>query len=207
MERGKSGLSGIDVSRETLNRLEEYERLLKKWNKSINLVSSSTIGDVWHRHFLDSAQLLRHAEPTPSHWVDLGSGGGLPGLVIAIILTETSPETEVTLIESDQRKATFLRTAVRELGLKTEINHQRIEDVSPLQGNILSARALAPLSPLLAYVDRHLAPRGTALLLKGQNAQSEIESARKDWIFDCTSHTSMTDPNASILEIKGLKRA
>ena len=207
MDRENSGLAAYDVSRETLDRLQRYEELLRKWNKAINLVSASTIDDIWRRHILDSAQLVKHAPQHPQSWADLGSGGGLPGLVVACILHETSPATKVTLVEADMRKATFLRNALRELDLGSTVIAKRIESVPPLDAKIVSARALAALSPLLGYVHRHLSSDGTALLQKGQNAANEVQAAREDWIFDCTSHTSMTDSRASILEIKGLKRA
>lgn len=203
----RSGLPGLDVSRETINRLRAFEDLLKKWNRTINLVSASTVEDIWGRHIVDSAQILRHAPEQPASWADLGSGGGLPGLVVACILAERSPDTELTLIESDMRKATFLRTASRELSLNCKVISQRIESVSPLGSEVVSARALAPLPDLLSYVARHLAADGVALLQKGQNASTEVLTARVDWIFACFSHRSATDPSASILEIKGLKRA
>lgn len=201
------GPNGSDVSRETMERLQHFEQLLKKWNKSINLVSASTIDDIWNRHILDSAQIVRLAPETTASWVDLGSGGGLPGIVVATILSETSPSTEVTLIEADIRKSTFLRSAIRELGLATKVISERIEEARPMSAKIVSARALAPLRPLLGYVERHISSDGIALLQKGQNAAAEIQDAQTDWIFDCTSHTSITNNSASILEIKGLKRA
>lgn len=200
-------LASLDVSRETIDRLQDFERLLKKWNKAINLVSSSTLSELWSRHIIDSAQIIRYSPKDPRSWVDLGSGGGLPGAVVAIVLAEISPATVIMLVESDTRKATFLRTAIRELNLKTNVIANRIEDVAPLDADVVSARALAPLPILLGYVERHLSTRGTALLQKGQAAGAEIDDARKGWIFDCTSHTSMTDDSARILEIKGLKRA
>jgi len=200
-------LAGMDVSRETLERLQKFEGLLRKWTRTINLVSTSTINAIWDRHILDSAQVVRHAVSMPSSWADLGSGGGLPGIVIACLLAERSPDTRIILVESDIRKATFLRTASRELNLSMEVIASRIEAVPPLDAQIVSARALAPLAALLQYVERHLAPAGTAFLQKGKNADAEVAQARKDWNFDCTSHPSLTDPTASILEIKGLNRA
>lgn len=207
MDRSDQLVAGLDVSRETFDRLHQFENLLIKWNKAINLVSPSTVQDIWNRHILDSAQIIPIAPSTPRSWADLGSGGGLPGIVIAVVLAESSPATKVTLVESDTRKATFLRTAVRELNLTTHVISDRIENIPPLGAQILTARALAPLPALLGYVQRHMDEDGTALLQKGQAAKTEVLDARQDWIFECTSHTSMTDPSASILEIKGLERA
>ena len=122
-------LARLAVSRETLDRLEALEALLKKWNPAINLVAKSTLGSAWDRHILDSAQLYTLAPPKVAHWADLGSGGGFPGLVIAALSHELDPDRRVTLVESDRRKATFLREAARQLGLSAEIRDERIESL------------------------------------------------------------------------------
>lgn len=194
----------LNVSRETLQSLSRYEYLLNKWNPSVNLVSSSSLREVWTRHFLDSAQLFRMVALKRGHWVDLGSGAGFPGLVIAILAKDT--EGSVTLIESDQRKCAFLTTVVRELGLDVQILTDRIEKATPLQANVLSARALAPLSKLLAHAERHLSPKGTAIFPKGSSWQSEVDDARNYWTFDLETCSSYTDPAAVVLKIKGVIR-
>lgn len=194
----------FDVSRETLDLLERYADLLRKWNAKINLVSPSTIDSLWARHFLDSAQLWR-LRPLAGHWVDIGSGGGFPGLVIAILAQERA-DTSVTLVESDQRKAAFLRAVIRELGLSVRIIAKRIEEIEPLSADTLSARALAPLTKLLDYASRHLRPGGTALFLKGEKADLEIVEALEGWRFACEKHASITDAKSTTLAIGEISR-
>lgn len=205
MTRQEIGLASRDVSRETIERLEHYERLLSKWNPRINLVAKSTLPDFWTRHVSDSAQLLDIVEPQGS-WVDLGSGGGFPGLVIAILCAETSPQTTVTLVESDRRKSVFLQTVIRETGVAAKVICERIERLDPLQAGILSARALAPLPKLLDYAERHLDRQGTAVFPKGENWENEVSAARAVWKFDLKTVKSKTDPKAVILRIEGVER-
>ena len=138
----------LDVSRETFARLETYVGLIQKWNPRINLVSRNSLDDLWIRHIEDSLQVAR-AIPMPDRWVDLGSGGGLPGLVAAILAAEESPDTRFTLIESDQRKSVFLRTVARECDLNVQVISDRIEKAKPQKADVLSARALADLTTLL----------------------------------------------------------
>ena len=195
----------FDVSRETRERLEVYAELLRKWTLKINLVAPSTVDALWSRHLTDSAQLFAVAK-TKGHWVDLGSSGGLPGLVVSI-LTDNEPTYHVTLVEADQRKAAFLRTVVRELGLGAEILCERIESLQPQAADILSARALAPLDRLLAFADWHLSAGGQALFPKGGKVDDEIAAALEHWRFDCEKHLSITDANSTILSIGGVSRA
>lgn len=195
----------LDVSRETLDRLQIFVALLKKWNARINLVSRASLEEVWSRHIVDSIQVFRLA-PRENHWVDLGSGGGFPGLIVAILAADEQPETKVTLIESDQRKATFLRSAARETGIDCTILSQRIEMAAPQQAEILSARALGELTVLLGYSERHLAPGGTALFPKGVTWQKELEAAQLRWRFDVDVIESQTMPGAAILKVKGASR-
>lgn len=192
-----------NVSRETEERLRHLESLLRKWNPAINLVSKSTLDSAWDRHILDSAQLYALGSKT-GHWVDLGSGGGFPGLVIACLAAGATDPLKVLLIESDQRKATFLRQAARELSLPATVLSQRIETAEPQAADTLSARALAALPQLLAFTARHMSPSGTALFPKGATWQAEVEAARKDWHFDLTTRTSATDPDAVILVLKAV---
>lgn len=194
-----------DVSRETLDRLETYAALLKKWNPAINLVAKSTLNDLWDRHIVDSAQIFGLI-PDFLHWADLGSGGGFPGMVVAILAAERQPQAKVTLVESDLRKATFLRTVARETGIDADVISQRIEQVPPLGADVVSARALAPLDRLLAFAERHLTPQGTAVFLKGQNFQSELDTALASWRFDVQKLPSQTESTAVILKIGGLAR-
>ena len=194
-----------DVSRETLQRLDIYESLLIKWNPKINLVSRNSLQDLRTRHFADSIQLYTLAPPD-GHWCDLGSGGGFPGLIAAILAAEAPEPRQMTLIESDQRKAAFLRTAIRETGVHCTVLCERIEQAAPQTAQVLSARALADLSTLLGFADRHLAPGGLALFPKGVSWKKEVEAARQEWSFDCLPIKSETEPAAAILSITGVKR-
>ncbi len=189
------------VSRET-SKLAQYAALLRKWSPRINLVAPATMALLEARHLDDSAQLVELVNQKPGNWVDLGSGGGLPGLVIAIL----EPERHMSLVESDGRKCAFLRTAARELELSNvTILNGRAEEIDPLEAAHVSARALAPLPRLLSYVARHLAPNGVAWLMKGRNWQVEVEEALKDWTFDMEIHESRTESGAAILKLSGLK--
>ncbi|KAA2315698.1 16S rRNA (guanine(527)-N(7))-methyltransferase RsmG [Pseudooceanicola sediminis] len=182
-----------------------YVDLLSRWNEKINIVSKNTIPLVWERHIADSAQLYSLA-PNFSSWVDLGSGGGFPGLVVAIYASEFHPSGHVTLIESDQRKCAFLRTVAREAGLKVTVLAERIERAAPQNADILSARALTSLNGLIEFSGQHMSEDGTALFLKGARWQTELEEARQHWRFRCETHKSMTEPEAVILEIGGVER-
>lgn len=199
--------AACDVSRETLDRLRTYAGLLEKWNPRINLVSRATLGSLWTRHFLDSAQLLDLAPAGAGHWCDLGSGGGFPGLVIAILGGDRRPGLRVTLIEADRRKAAFLRTVARETGTAATILDARIEAAPAQAADVVSARALAPLAPLLSLADRHLAPGGSALFPKGARYREELREALELWTFRCENLRSQTDPDAVILRISELSRA
>ncbi|MCV2892594.1 16S rRNA (guanine(527)-N(7))-methyltransferase RsmG [Lentibacter sp. XHP0401] len=196
----------VNVSRETLERLEVYSETLKKWNPRINLVAKSTIDDLWNRHIVDSLQVLSHIPEQTHHLVDLGSGGGFPGLVIAIAATESGNPSKVTMIESDQRKSAFLRTVLRETATTAEIMTQRIEETPSQNAQVITARALADLSTLLGFAELHLAPDGKAIFLKGKNWRSELATAQEAWQFDWNEIQSETSDEAVLLEIKGIKR-
>ncbi|WP_212522906.1 16S rRNA (guanine(527)-N(7))-methyltransferase RsmG [Actibacterium sp. MT2.3-13A] len=199
-------LAGVDVSRETFERLKTYEALLRKWNPAINLVSRNTLDAAWTRHFVDSAQIFELAPKNTRHWADLGSGGGFPGMVIAILAAERAPEMRVTLVESDQRKATFLRSVAREAGVKAEVIARRIEEVPPLGADVLSARALASLTQLLGFAERHLCSGGIALFPKGAGHQAELDEALETWRFGVHKIPSRTEPGAVILSLGGIAR-
>ncbi len=193
------------VSRETLDLLERFEALLVQWNSRINLVSPTTISSIWTRHIVDSAQLLQVAPHSFERWVDLGSGGGFPGIVIAI-LTRDAPGSQVYLVESDQRKAAFLRAALRECGVTASVQARRIEEIPPLNADVISARALAPLVDLFRYAQPHLSPAGVGIFPKGAKADIEVAEAQKKWSFSHETFPSKTDPEASVLKIGDIKR-
>jgi len=198
-------IAGVDVSRETYDRLKHYESLVQKWSPKINLVAKSTLKDVWERHIVDSVQVCDLVS-FPETWVDIGSGGGFPGVVVAIIAAEKTPDCQVTLIESDQRKCAFLRTALRECGVKGRVISDRIEKVAPMGAGVLSARALADLSLLLEFAERHLSKDGIALFSKGVQWKKEVDNARSQWRFELESTKSWTEPDAVVLKIEGVAR-
>ena len=194
------------VSRETLDRLECFVTLIQKWSSKINLISRHDLLDPWERHVSDSAQLIPLARPAPGTWVDLGSGGGFPAIVIAVLSAEKSPQTDMVMIEADARKATFLKTAVRELGLRASVITDRIEEAPPQSGDVVTARALAPLDQLLPLALRHLAPSGYCLFPKGIGASSEIRKALESYRFACDEVPRRTQNGSVVLRISEISR-
>ena len=198
-------VAGLDVSRETSEKLDSYVALIQKWNKAINLISRSSEADIWQRHIADSAQLAQHLPSGPRLWLDLGSGAGLPGIVLAIIAAEVAPSLRFELVEVDQRKATFLRQVSRELGLNVTVLTERIEALTPRLADVVSARALASLSDLCNFAERHLDADGIAVFLKGAGAEAEIEVARRKWSFNLESFPSKTSADALVLKLKKIR--
>lgn len=198
------------VSRETLTLLDRYVAFLLKWNSRINLVSKTSVGDLWARHILDSAQFAWLAPPSARRWADIGSGAGLPGLVVAICLRESTPLARVTLIEKDERKAAFLSEVVAHLGLDAHVLRTRLvpDDPSPLVTgfDVVSARALAPLTELLALSTPLMSPDAVCLFAKGRTVASEIEAANRLWRMNLLSFESETEAGSVILNLKGLQR-
>lgn len=201
-------LKGLRVSRETIDRLTAFVALFQKWAKAINLVAPSTMEEIWQRHMADSAQIYA-LNPGPKTWVDLGSGGGFPGIITAILLTE-SGDGWVHLVESNNKKASFLRTAIRETGARATVHAIRIED-APAEitaCDAISARALADLELLLAF-SLPWAERNADLRLflhKGRDYQREIDKAVGRWSFDLVKHRSIVEPDSRVLEISNLSR-
>lgn len=195
------------LSDATLRALRRYAELLVKWTRAINLIAPGDVPALWSRHIADAAQLFPLAPETARHWVDLGSGGGLPGLVIAILAREARPALTVSLVESDRRKAAFLSTAAATLGLTTAAVHPaRIEAAQLAPADIVSARALAPLPQLCAYAERIAHPEATLLFPKGARADSELTAAARDWHSRVERIPSRTDPDGVILRIRDLSR-
>lgn len=195
----------LNVSRETLDKLKGFADLVEKWTSKINLISKSSIAHIWERHILDSAQIFGLA-PTTGRWVDIGSGGGFPGIVAAILTEECETPHQMYLIESDIRKCAFLRSAIRELELNASVINGRIEAQAPMQADIISARALASLTDLLGFANRHLNTSGTALFLKGESWEKEHEEAQKAWSYRCEVIKSETHSAAAILKVEGIAR-
>ncbi|QCO55799.1 16S rRNA (guanine(527)-N(7))-methyltransferase RsmG [Pseudorhodobacter turbinis] len=200
-------LIGENVSRETQNRLEIFVELVRKWNPVINLVSKSTLDQIWDRHIADSAQLYGLATGSALKFVDVGSGGGFPGIVLAILSSGEKADHVFQLVESDQRKATFLREVSRVLALPVEVHSVRIEGLRVQNADFLTARALAPLAKLLSFASLHLKSTGTCLFPKGSNYKSELVEALKIFSFDYDLIPSQTDTTGMILKISGLKNA
>lgn len=190
----------LDVSRETLERLEAYEDLLRRWQARINLVGPRSLDDVWRRHFLDSGQICRLL-PERSTLVDIGSGAGFPGLVISILR-----DAAITLIEADNRKAAFLQEAARITGANVEICAARAEslDAKPVSG--VTARALAPLAKLLALAEPWVGSGGQCYFLKGLSVKDELTDANQIWDIRYESVPSLSDPTGTILHVKEFRR-
>jgi 16S rRNA (guanine527-N7)-methyltransferase len=189
-----------DVSRETYERLLEFERAFRRWSQRINLAAPSTLDSLWERHILDSAQLIRLA-PDALRWLDLGSGGGFPGAVIAVLLNER-PGAAIALVESNRKKASFLQTTLSALGTTAEIHACRIEDARiSFAPQIVTARALAPLDRLIGLAMPWLSTGARALFHKGRDYRSEIEESTQLWSFDLIEHQSAIDSHSVILEI------
>jgi 16S rRNA (guanine527-N7)-methyltransferase len=191
------------VSRETLARLKAYVGLLTDWNARHNLVSKTSLEEVWQRHIWDSAQLAPLIPPEARTLADLGSGAGFPGLVLAVMLRG---RVAVTLFEATRKKAEFLRAAAERMGLDVAVRNERIEEAAKARFDVLTARACAPLPELLEYA-QHLAGPGTVcLFLKGQNVGVELTEARKSWRMKVRQHPSLTHPFGAVLEIRGHER-
>jgi len=190
---------GCDVSRETRDQFEVLLHTLGRWQKAINLVGKGTLPEAWTRHILDSAQLLPLIPAKARTLVDLGSGGGFPGLVLAAL----QPTLEVVLIESDARKGAFLAEAGRRMGLRNEpkVIVSRIEAAPPAPADVITARALAPLGQLLAWAAPHRAAAAICLFHKGKSWQSELAEAMKDWDIESQPFSSVTDRDAVLLRV------
>ncbi len=201
-------INGQSVSRETQDRLEHFVELFKKWNATTNLVAPSTLGELWSRHVADSAQIFQ-LSPVNQTWVDLGSGGGFPGVITAIFLAELQ-DGWVNLVESNNKKAGFLRVALKETGARGSVHPIRIETAPQIikSANAVSARALAELDLLLSYIQpwAHENQNLRAYLNKGRDYEAEVQKARGRWDFDLVKHQSSVEENSVVLEISNLRR-
>jgi 16S rRNA (guanine527-N7)-methyltransferase len=196
------------VSRETLERLKTYEAELLRWQPAVNLVAPATLGSIWHRHFADSAQLMPLLPAGASNLVDLGTGGGFPGLVLAIMGAETG--LRVTLVEADRRKSAFLGQVARAVGIAVDIVVSRIESIETQtrigQPDVITARALAPFGRLVGWSLPLFGADTTGVFLKGRDAARELEDARKSWDFEAQLVASVTDNDASIVVVRRPKQ-
>ncbi|MBX3531483.1 MAG: 16S rRNA (guanine(527)-N(7))-methyltransferase RsmG [Rhizobiaceae bacterium] len=194
-----------DVSRETLARIEIFMSEFERWAARINLASPSTLPHLWERHVLDSAQLIAIA-PQARRWLDLGSGGGFPGAIVGILMSEHVDGSAV-LVESNAKKAAFLRTALGLAGAPTQVEQARIETCRAIgrDFDVVTARALAPLRELLNLASPWLQRGATALFHKGRDYRREIQQSRDAWDYDLLEHRSVADPESVILEIRNLR--
>ncbi|WP_413154226.1 16S rRNA (guanine(527)-N(7))-methyltransferase RsmG [Bartonella sp. cb54] len=193
------------VSRETVEDLVQFESLIMQWNRHINLISSATISVLWTRHILDSAQIY----PLHSnflHWCDLGSGGGFPAIVVAILMKEKKTG-HIDLVESNGKKIAFLRTVIAQLNLPATVHHCRIENVYQkiAKPDIITARGLASLDKLLQLIFPLLTEKTIALLQKGRDYSTEIKNASANWHFDLLKYKSKINENSVILEISHVR--
>ena len=194
--------AAANVSRETMVRLEGYDALLGKWQKAINLVARDSLGDLWRRHMLDSAVLWPLIPKNSKVLVDLGSGAGFPGLVLAILGMP-----QVHLIESDGRKCAFLTEVARLFSPNpVKIHHGRIESVESVAADVVTARALADLDTLLTYSGRFLRPDGVCLFPKGKTAEDDLTLASQRWTMRVERFANPAESSGIILRIKGLHR-
>lgn len=196
------------VSRETRERLETYADLVRKWQSRINLISPKTLPDLWNRHILDSLQLFA-LKPQPVQWMDIGSGAGFPGLVTAICLTEIG-EGWVHLVESNNKKAAFLRQVIAQTGARASVFPIRIDTARAKVGSIdaISARALASLPDLLSHCAPFVEdnPKTEMWFHKGLDYFDEVRSARDLWAFDLVEHRSQLQDGSVILQISNLSK-
>jgi len=190
-----------------VQKLRTYLATLERWQPKINLVGTKTLADPWRRHFLDSAQLLALVPPDARHLVDIGSGAGFPGLVLAVLAAGgRRPELQVTVIESDQRKCIFLNEIKRLMNIPVTVHQGRAEAYAGRPADVATARACAPLTRLLPWVSAVSTVPARALLLKGEGAGDELTAAEKDWKMRVHQHPSVTDPRGVILEVTDLAR-
>ena len=192
--------NGLNVSRETSKKIFEYVSILKKWNKSINLISKKSEHNIWERHVLDSAQIWNLLGETKfKTWVDFGSGSGFPGIIISILSKKTSPNSKFILIEKDKRKCEFLKEISRKLELNLIIYPERIEKIKYLNADIVSARALSSLDNLLYFSKKHRVKSGLSFFLKGQTVINELKSLKKNKNFSYMLHPSITSSSSYIV--------
>ena len=194
-----------DVSRETHRILHSFVDEFQRWNRVTNLVAQSTVPDIWNRHVLDSAQLIPLSRGA-LRWLDLGSGSGFPGLVVAILLRER-PGAEVNLVESNRKKAAFLNRIVGLYGLPAKVHAKRIEDIDPtLKADVVTARALTSLPQLLDFAEPWLSTCAVGLFHKGRGFKGELKESSLRWRFELVEHESVIQNDSVVLEICNLRR-
>ena len=195
-------IKSLNVSRETLKGFYEYKTLLSKWNEKINLVSKNTLVDIWERHFLDSGQIIEHVEASGKRWVDVGSGAGFPGLVVALLLRDRKIDCNLVLVEKNQKKVLFLNEVIRKLNLNVKVVNNNIYTLEPLNADILTARAFSELNNLIEIAFRHRKKEGICLFLKGENYRIELDKTLNYWFFDYDIVDSLSSSSGKIIRVK-----
>ena len=197
-------MKNLNVSRETIDSLCEYESMLSKWNSKINLVSKNTLTDIWNRHFLDSGQIIKHVDASRKRWVDVGSGAGFPGLVVALLLRDRKIDCELILVEKSTKKVFFLNEVIRKLDLKVKVINDDIGTIDPLRADILTARAFSELNNLIQIAHVHRKANGICLFLKGENYRFELDKTLNYWFFDYDVFDSLSNPSGKIIRVKNI---
>lgn len=192
-------LSEAGVSRETFDRLKLYQELLLKWQSKINLIGPDTVADVWKRHFVDSLQLLLRKPDLSGICVDMGSGAGFPGMVLAI-----AGAGNMHLIESDGKKIIFLKEVARITKTPVTIHHKRIEECELDHVDVILARACSSLSDLFMLSEKYVSRETVCYFHKGKNYPKELLDAKREWLFDYVVIPSVTDTQGAILEVRNL---
>ena len=187
------------VPHETFEKLSAYVDLLLKWNSKINLISKNTVDEVWIRHILDSAQIIKYIEDKSYRVLDVGSGAGLPGIILSILGVEN-----ITLVDSDQRKCSFLLEAARLLNLKLKVINDRVENICDKEFDVVTARGFASIDKVLNEVSSIKSNK--ILLLKGKNYNTEIQEALQRWKFEYITYPSITDFSSHILDITNVRK-
>ena len=195
------------VSRETITSLKKYEEMLKKFNKNLNLVGESTINQIWHRHFLDSAQVIDFITKNDKNLIDLGSGAGFPGLVLAILSKDRQIPMKITLIEKSALKASFLNEVINNLELNVEVQHLNILDQpNKLKSDLFTARAFKPLKIILQFIDKKAEDWRKIFLFLGKTGRNELLQASKNWDIKYKQRMSITSSDSIVIEINKLKK-
>mgnify|MGYP000182473269 CR=1 FL=1 len=195
-------MKSLNVSRETINSLCEYESMLSKWNSKINLISKNTFTDIWNRHFLDSGQIIKHVDASRKRWVDVGSGAGFPGLVVALLLRDRKIDCELILVEKSTKKVFFLNEVIRKLDLNVNVINSDIRTIDSLNADVITARAFSELNNLIQIAHIHGNDSGICLFLKGENYMVELDKTLNYWFFDYDIIDSVSSSSGKIIRVK-----
>lgn len=200
-------LSQYNVSRETIEKLEKFAELLKEWNLKMNLVSRNSLEMLWERHILDSAQLIDYIPPTTKCLLDIGSGAGFPGIVLAILMQEKNSNAKIILVESITKKTVYLKDVCEKLGLNNvRVENARVENLNISQPDIITARAVAALDILCKYMNKVAGNKCESLFLKGRSYEEEVLAAKQNWQFNLKVLKNRYCENGVILNLSRLRK-